>query len=248
MRLKLQRLLAAAVIALAAISVVDHLPILLAQSTRVAGRDVPVTPFEQWFKRLGLLNTNTGCDVALEYDSLGVARITDCTDTANLRDVKARGLFLNGGSGDANSDRYKVYRIDAIADATATDVFTVTVPNAAHAAVIPVIIMAGLGAGGAVGDWECAGTAYGQLVIERFAAAATVKTATTLSNTGSSCTAGATTIATAYDTSGLTGANGATQTFTVRVTVTKGGGASANHHAVVQADILNALAGGITIS
>ncbi len=209
---------------------------------------MPVTPFEQWFKRIGFLNATAGCDAALEADSLGVARLTDCTDAANLRDLKARGLFVNGGSGDAGSDRIKVYRLDALADAAATAIFTVTVPNANHAAVIPIVLLTGLGTGGAVGDWECSGTAYGQLVVERFAAAATVRTAVALSNTGSACSAGATTITTAYGVGTVTGATTIAQTFTVTVTVTAGAGTLSNHHAIAQVDVLNAQANGITVN
>lgn len=157
-------------------------------------------------------------------------------------------LDLNAQNPNANSDRYKLYRVDGLADATATTISTVTVPNGNHAGVIPVVLLTGIGAGGAVGDWECSGTAYGQIVVERFAGAATVATATSLSNTGSACSSGATTITTAYSVTSISGANTATQTFNIQVTVTKGGGSSANHHVLMQVDAINANASGITIS
>src|SRR5438067_2346696 len=72
------------------------LPRLAAQSTRVGGRDLPVTPFEQWFKRIGFLNGNQGCDVAVEYDSLNVLRVTDCTDAANVANLRVKGLQVTG--------------------------------------------------------------------------------------------------------------------------------------------------------
>jgi hypothetical protein len=226
-------------------------PSMHAQSPRVGGRDLPSNT-EQWFKRLGLLNGSAGCDVALEYDSLNTARLTDCTDSANLRDLKLRGMVITGvpvsAQGGAGVDAFLTKTVTAIADATATTVLTVSVPNAAEAAVIPVVIMTSLGAGGAVGAFECTGTAYGQIVVTRTAALATVATATTLSNAGSACVAGATTIATAYSVTSMTGANSVAQTFNVQVTITKGGGASAAHQAIVQADLLNANAAGITVS
>ena len=135
-----------------------------------------------------------------------------------------------------------------IADATATTVLTVSVPNAAHAATIPVVLMGSLGAGGAIGAFECSATGYGQIIITRTAGVATVATATALSNTGSACVAGATTETLAYSVTAMTGGVGVTQTFNVQVTITKGGGSSANHQVIVQADLLNANASGITVS
>lgn len=223
-----------------------------AQSARRGGADVPVTPWEQWFKRLGMLNAGGGCDVALQYDSLNTAILTDCTDAANARDLRLRGLQLLSGvpgtQGGANTDTFFTKTVTGMTDAAATNVLNFTVPNSAHAAVIPVIIMSSLGAGGAVGAFECTGTAYGQIVVTRTAGVATVATAVALSNTGSACVAGATTIATAYAVTAMTGANSAVQTFSMTVTVTKGAGSSANHQVVVQADMLNANVSGITVS
>ncbi len=52
----------------------------------------------------------------------------------------------------------------------------------------------------------------------------------------------------AYSLSAVAGANSATQTFSVQVTITKGGGSSTNHTALVEAEVLNANATGVTIS
>jgi hypothetical protein len=168
------------------------------------------------------------------------------TCTASPSPLQGAVLGDKGIAG-ALSDRFLTKEVTGVADNTFTDVFTVTVPNAAHAAVIPIVLMTRLGAGGAIGADECVGTAYGQLVIARTAGLATVATATTLSNTGSSCVAGATTIATAYQVSSVAGANSATQTFTIQGRVTKGAGSSTNHKIDAQADLLNANAAGITI-
>jgi len=159
-------------------------------------------------------------------------------------------LYLggNGAPGGAGVDGLLAKTVTAIANNTATDVLTVTVPNAAHSATIPIIINATLGAGGAVGANECTATAYGQIVLTRTAGLATVATATTLADTGSACVAGATTVTLAYSVTSMTGANSATQTFTVQVTIARGGGSSTNHVAVIQADILNANASGVTVS
>lgn len=252
MKRVLETILVSLATALAVVMIGFAPPLRLhAQSAKKAGLDVPVVPFEQWFKRVGFLNPNNGCDSALEYDSLGTAHLTDCTDAANLRDLRLRGLQINGlpaTQGAAGSDSFLTKTVTGIADATGTAVLTVTVPNAAEGAVIPLVLMTSLGAGGAIGAYECSGTAYGQIVVARTAGLATVATATTLSNTGSACVAGATTITTAYAVSSITGGNTVAQTFTVNVTITKGGGASASHQAIVQADLLNAVAAGITVS
>jgi hypothetical protein len=173
------------------------------------------------------------------------------TATPGVTSLAAANVYLGGasaGAGTAGSDNYFTKTVTGIADNVATNVLTVTVPNAAHAAVIPIVLLTSLGAGGTIGAFECSGTAYGQIVVARTAGLATVATAVALSNAGSSCVAGATTITTAYAVSSISGGNSATQTFTVTVTITKGAGSSANHQAIVAVDMVNANASGITIS
>jgi hypothetical protein len=63
-----------------------------------------------------------------------------------------------------------------------------------------------------------------------------------------SCVAGATNIVFTYNVSAVAGATGATQTFSIRVNIARTSGASTNHQAVIRADVLNAVAGGVTIS
>jgi hypothetical protein len=189
--------------------------------------------------------------VALEYDSLNTAHFTTCTDAATLADVRMRGLQLGGvptTQGGAGTDTILVKTVTAIANNTATDVLTVTVPNASESATIGLTIHGALGAGGAVGANECAATGYGQIVIARTAGVASVETAATIADTASSCVAGATTMTLAYAVTANTGANSAVQTFTIQVTIARGGGSSTNHVAVIQADLLNLNGSGITIS
>lgn len=227
-------------------------PLLQAQSARVGGRDVPVTPFEQWFKRLGLLNSNAGCDVAIQYDSLNTASVTDCTDAANLKDLRVRGLGIMGvptTQGAAGADTVLTKTITAIADATATPVLAVSVPNSSGAATIPIVLSCSEGAGGAVGAYEQTFTAYGQVVVTRFAGAAAVATATTLADTGAAHVSGAdSTGSLAYAASAISGGASATDTFNITVTVSHGTGSATNHVCVIQADVLNATAAGVTVS
>lgn len=189
------------------------------------------------------IGSYAGATCTMQVENGGVVKTT-ANGGAQLTDVVLGG----GAAGSATSDRFLTKTVTGIADATATTVLTVTVPNAAHSATIPIVINGSIGAGGAVGADECTATAYGQVVLTRTAGLATVATATTLADTGSACVAGATTITLAYSVTSMTGANSATQTFNIQVTITKGGGASANHIAVVEADVLNANASGVTVS
>lgn len=188
----------------------------------------------------GQVLTSAGVGVVPAYSASPV--VTSLGATGN---IFIGGTGLAGGAG---VDNFFTKTVTGLVDAAATNVLTVTVPNTANAAVIPVILLTSLGAGGAIGAFECSGTAYGQIVVARTPGVATVATATALSNTGSACVAGATTIATAYAVTAMTGAVGATQTFSVTVTITKGGGASAAHQVILEVDMTNANTAGITIS
>lgn len=224
---------------------------LRAQSTKVVGRDVP-PGFETWFTRVGLQNPNNGCDTALEYDSPGTARLTDCTPAANLRDLQLRGLIVNGvptTQGAAGADVVLTKKVTAIADTVATAVLAVTVPNAAGAATIPIVLSCSEGAGGAIGAYEQTFTAYGQVVVTRTAGVAAVATATTLADTGAAHVAGGdSTGSLAYAASAISGGASAIDTFNITVTVSHGTGSATNHSCIIQADVLNANAAGITVS
>jgi len=138
--------------------------------------------------------------------------------------------------------------VTAIADATATAVFTVTVPNAAHSASIRVKLVGSIGAGGAVGAREATSTVEYDVVVTRTAGANAVAAISSAFGSASVAVAGATTVTTTGDLGAISGAVGATNTFTIRVTITKGGGASANHTCLAFAELLNAAATGITIA
>lgn len=138
--------------------------------------------------------------------------------------------------------------ITGIANNVATAVFTVTVPNAAHAAMLELSIIASLGAGGAVGAFEDSSVAFGMIAIARTPGLATAVTAVALSNTGSAAVAGAAAMTLAYAVSAVSGGNGATQTFTVTVTIAATTGSSTNHQALIAAALTNSQAAGVTIA
>jgi hypothetical protein len=154
----------------------------------------------------------------------------------------------NGQDGGAQTQVNITKLITGLADATFTDLFTVTVPNAAQAAVVELTLLGSLGAGGAVGAFEASQGAFGLIAIVRTAGLATVAVAAALTSAAAAAVAGATTAAVAYQVSAITGANGATQAFTIQAKVTKGAGSSANHQILATAALTNNQGSGVTIS
>lgn len=154
----------------------------------------------------------------------------------------------NGALGAATTGTRLLKSVTGIANNTATDIITVTVPNAAHSATLKVTLTGSLGAGGAIGANEATGTTSFNVPIARTAGVATVPATATAYAVTNTNVAGAATITVTYAISAISGAVGATQTFTVTVTIARGSGSSTNHTCLVDAEILNANATGITIS
>jgi hypothetical protein len=154
-------------------------------------------------------------------------------------------------SGGATSNAIASSRIlkstTGIADNVATSTVTFTVGNAATSASAKVMIRGSLGAGGAVGASEAAGTITYDIAIARRAGLATVATISSGYGAASSSVAGAATIAVTAALSGLTGADSASQTFTLQVTIACGSGSSTNHTAHVLVDIINAGTGSAAV-
>ena len=167
------------------------------------------------------------------------------TVTADGLQVTAGGLRLGGAAGAASSVQHLIVKKTGIADNTATDVITVTVPNANHAAAIRLTFVASLGTG--TDTFESTRTAIGLVVLARQTGANVVGTATALTNAGIATVSGGGTLTLAYDLGAVAGAVGATNTFTIRVTqvVT---GTITDHQVVVLAELINTEASGITIA
>jgi hypothetical protein len=153
-----------------------------------------------------------------------------------------------GTAGSAVSRTEINKEVTGIADATATTVFTVTIPNAAHSASVNVTLNGRLGAGGAIGADEATGTISYIVSVARTAGANAVASISSAYGSATSSVAGAATITVAGTLGAVSGAVGAANTFTIRVTITKGSGASANHKCTATAALLNANATGITIA
>lgn len=166
--------------------------------------------------------------------------------------VRLRTYLSIGGTGVPGAASNMVMLTKAktgLTDTTATDVFTVTVPNAAHTAVINVDALGVMGAGGAVGAGETSKLAAYQVVVTRTLALAAVVTVSSAIGGVQSKVAGADNITSVVVTaSAMTGANSATQTFTIKVAITKAAGAADNHTLIAYARVLNQNANGVTIA
>lgn len=135
----------------------------------------------------------------------------------------------------------------AIANAVATTVLTVTVPNAAHSASLEVRVTGSLGTGGAIGANEATATNTYVIGITRTPGVATVATATAAFGAVAVAVAGAATVTATAAVTAMTGAVGATQTFDIQVTISRSGGSSDNHTCLTYAKLMNANVSGITL-
>jgi hypothetical protein len=146
-----------------------------------------------------------------------------------------------GVAGAAGTAGWLAKTLTAMADNTAVDLATVTVPNAIHGAAIRVTAM------GMLGDGDSTDSKIYMIGISRIAGAATKATVSTAAAVGA--TSGATANATLTVTvSSMTGAVGAQQTFTIQAKVARSAGAAANHIVVAKLELLNAKATGVTIA
>lgn len=180
----------------------------------------------------------------------GVSTVPAYSASPVVTSVGATTSTVVGGTaavGAATTETTKTYAVTGLADGVATPTFTVTIPNGAESANLHVTIIGSLGAGGAIGANECSNTLEGNIAITRTTGVATVPIASAAGLTATACVAGATSETLAYAVSAVAGAVGATQTFTVNVTITKGVGGSNNHTVLAVARLANANASGVTL-
>lgn len=160
-----------------------------------------------------------------------------------------RNIIAGGSSaGSVGCSEKVVKTYSAIANNVATATATVTIPNAAHAATVRVTIVGSLGAGGAIGAYEATGTISYDIAVARTAGVNAVGTFSAAYGSATTNVAGGATITITASGSSVSGAVGATNTFTINVTIARGSGSSTNHTALLQAEVINANASGITVS
>lgn len=149
-----------------------------------------------------------------------------------------------GATGGATSRVDMQKKVTGIADNSATAVFTVTVPNANHAAGVEIFF---LSSNGSTDAFESSRIAIGTVVLARTAGVDTVAVANALTNDGIATVGSGATHTLAYGVSAISGASSATQTFTVTVTIDDSGNTGSNQ-VVAIARLLNAEATGVTIA
>lgn len=187
--------------------------------------------------------------------ALGWSSSTDSTNASDttVGRVSANAIQFAGGvsavTGGQASARTELNKtVTGIADATPTLGLTFTIPNNAHTASFLVHVSAAIGAGGAIGTNEASNARLGIVTITRTPGVNAVATYADIGTSGSAAVAGATTCAIALAMGAVSGAVGASNTLPLNVTVTKGGGSSANHIAQFHCTLLNMNATGITVA
>jgi hypothetical protein len=173
--------------------------------------------------------------------------ITTSGDTIMSR--AAANSFQFGGSTATTTARTELNKsVTAITDAALTAVLTITIPNAAHSASLLVRVTGSLGAGGAIGANEA--TATNSYIISLTRTAGVNATAAISAAFGAAATAvaGAATVTCTAAMSAVAGAVGASNTFTVNVTISRSAGSSTNHTCLVYAQLMNANVTGVTIA
>lgn len=138
--------------------------------------------------------------------------------------------------------------ITAIADNVAKATFTVTIPNGAHSAGGRFTLVGSLGAGGAIGANEASGTVEYEWVVTRTAGVNAVVTLSAAVANPTASVAGAAVMTITAAASAIAGAVGATNTFTLDVTIHAVTGSSTNHTCFANATLLNSNASGVTIA
>lgn len=166
--------------------------------------------------------------------------------------VRATTDLNVGGTGVPGAARVQTQitkTVTAFSDTVAKDVFTVTIPNAAHAALIEIDLLGILGAGGAIGAGESTKLAKYQVVVVRTAGVNVVPAISSAIGGAGALVAGGDGITSVVATlSAVTGAVGASNTFTIKVAITRAGAGADNHVLLASARIVNANATGITVS
>ena len=183
--------------------------------------------------------------VALKSNNTSALTLDASQNTA----LSGATLVYNGSAAGAvtSSTRFRK-AVTAIANAAATAVLTVTIPNAAHSASLNVYLTGSLGAGGAIGANEASAAIAYTIAISRTAGVAAVAVASTAFGSATAAVAGAATCTITAAVSAIAGAVGATNTFTVNVTITRGSGSSTNHTCQLTAELDNANASGLTLA
>lgn len=165
-----------------------------------------------------------------------------------LRATTSRSLGGTGVPGAAGVMYEFTKEVATIAENTATAVLTVTVPNAAHAAILEILVMGRQGAGGTIGADESVTVTKYLASITRTAGVASVLTLSSAIGATNSKVAGGDTDTTVLTQTANAEGVGATNTHTIKVTIDSSNNSSGNHKCDLFVRLFNANATGITIA
>ena len=189
-------------------------------------------------------NSNNTKDTGISRISAGILGVGTGA-AGSTAGTLAANAYLTGGVAAAATTEHKVIKkVTGIADNTATDVFTVTVPNANHAAAVKITL---LSSNGSTDAFESSRVAVGTVVLARTTGANVSAAVSTLTLAQIATVAAGATHTLAYGVSAISGAVGATNTFTIQVTIDDSGNTGANQ-VVAVAELVNAEATGVTIA
>lgn len=186
----------------------------------------------------------TANQVTVTDDGDGTITLSTPQDLATTSSPTFTTLSVGGAAAAATSCRHLTKKVTGIADNTATDVLTVTIPNANHAAAIKIMF---LSSNGSTDAFESSRVATGHVVVARTTGANAVATAAALDNAAIATVSGGATHTLAYGVSAITGAVGDPNTFTIQVTLDDSGNLGSNQ-VVCSVELLNAESTGITIA
>ena len=190
------------------------------------------------------LSGPTGVGFALGVNN-GVATWVVGGDGSLASTAPSEQLRLGGFSaGAATMAARFTKKVTAIADAAATSVLTVTVPNGEQAAALKIGFLTSNGAAAAFQSSRCA---EGLIVIARTTGVATVAVASALANAAIATVAAGATHTLAYSVTAMTGGVGATQTFDVQVTIDDSSNVGGNQ-CVMVVELLNAQVSGVSVA
>lgn len=167
-------------------------------------------------------------------------QIVDQSSAQTLTNKRIDGVQQYAGATGADGSQTVLSNPKTLTDNTATDFFTVTIPNVIAGGAVDIFVTSTLG------DGDSTDSAFYTVAISRIAGAATKAVMSSKSVVGATAGATANAVITG-SVSSISGANGATQTFTIQFKNARSAGSATNHKSVAVAQ-LACNVGGITIA
>lgn len=196
-------------------------------------------------------STSSTAGDLLVGDGVAATSVSSGTGNLNVGSALSVGTTLTiGGStttaGAVTTELKRIKALGAMADGAVNTLFTVTIPNASHTAVLHVRVNGAMGAGGTLGARSSASSGNYDIVFTRISGSVAVGTVSAQYGGAAATTPTTESVTTVVTLSAVSGAAGASNTCNVEVTVTRSAGASNNHTCVGIGELINAVATGVT--